>query len=851
MNNPRRIQRHLVKAIAAGALLAAAALPMAFATVAGAAGTDTVTLVTFDTTPSGGTTTANSYFGSGASGTAAVTGTFAGDGGNATITTNAPGVTFSGVVDTSTTGLTANFASTSATVPGTYNLTVTDNQGTGTETNAFIVYAAPTVSSISVPGAVDTATPTATALTLSGTGFVGTPTVIFTNTKDGTTLGPITVTPSGGTETSPVSTLGVSVTNTNSNTGNPASPGTYTVTVINPDGGAVTTAAIYTITGIEVSDASPSAIPAVATTSPVTVTVTGGGFENQATVTMSAACVTAGVKFDNAGTPATTVTGSVSSSTSLTVGVDNTATTPIQCSFTVTNNGPGGNGASFTATNVFGVGEASNYAPTITTSSLTTGTALEAGAPSGIVTFTGLGFSQYTTTGATSDIVGNADTHSLVSNCTGNSGTTLACEIVVNSGATGGSHTATLVNAVGAGQVAAGTGSIANAFTVDGPVIVSTAPAALAVGAKIGTALAVTGTGFLNTAVGSETGASLHVSSSYVSATSMTFVVTGSPTSADVGSSDVLHVSQTDAFGATVVAPVYHLTVNNAPSAAQLTYAVGTGVGVGATAQAVVIHGSNFEAGVTVGNFVNVAGVADPLVKATVTGLGAVNTAGTLINATIAIAAGDANTIDGYTITNPDGGTVTVPAVAPGGLVIDAGPTITAVSPSPVLASATNAITITGTNFAAGAVVTATANGSCATATVVSATSITVSCTFGVAQSTGTSLVVTNLDGGMATSAVVLPAVTVAKAPAFRVTGAHGVAVVGRTVRMTISGVGFFGQPRITSNAPGTRAVVTKDSGHLLTIRVTTKAGTRPGEHTFTIRLANGKTGRANYKIKK
>ncbi len=36
MNNPRRIQRHLVRAAAAGALLAAAALPLAIATSAGA-----------------------------------------------------------------------------------------------------------------------------------------------------------------------------------------------------------------------------------------------------------------------------------------------------------------------------------------------------------------------------------------------------------------------------------------------------------------------------------------------------------------------------------------------------------------------------------------------------------------------------------------------------------------------------------------------------------------------------------------------------------------------------------------------------------------------------------------------
>ena len=78
----------------------------------------------------------------------------------------------------------------------------------------------------------------------------------------------------------------------------------------------------------------------------------------------------------------------------------------------------------------------------------------------------------------------------------------------------------------------------------------------------------------------------------------------------------------------------------------------------------------------------------------------------------------------------------------------------------------------------------------------------------------------------------------------------HGHGVAGRSVMITIGGSGFYGQPRITSNEVGTRAVVTRDTGRLLTVRVTVRAGSRAGWHTFTIRLANGKSCKVNYVVK-
>ena len=108
----------------------------------------------------------------------------------------------------------------------------------------------------------------------------------------------------------------------------------------------------------------------------------------------------------------------------------------------------------------------------------------------------------------------------------------------------------------------------------------------------------------------------------------------------------------------------------------------------------------------------------------------------------------------------------------------------------------------------------------------------------------------TNLDGGTATSAVVQPAATTPppKKHPFHVTAVHGHAVAGKTVTLTITGTGFFGAPRITSNLAGTRARVYKDNGKTLWVHVSTPAGAH-GTHVFTIRLANGKSAKKAYSV--
>ena len=86
--------------------------------------------------------------------------------------------------------------------------------------------------------------------------------------------------------------------------------------------------------------------------------------------------------------------------------------------------------------------------------------------------------------------------------------------------------------------------------------------------------------------------------------------------------------------------------------------------------------------------------------------------------------------------------------------------------------------------------------------------------------------------------------------PHVRALRVNGFAMVGRTVTVTITGVGFYAQPTITSNEPGTRVGVLHDNGRTLVIRVSVAANAATGWHTLTITLANGAFCRVNYLVK-
>jgi hypothetical protein len=83
-----------------------------------------------------------------------------------------------------------------------------------------------------------------------------------------------------------------------------------------------------------------------------------------------------------------------------------------------------------------------------------------------------------------------------------------------------------------------------------------------------------------------------------------------------------------------------------------------------------------------------------------------------------------------------------------------------------------------------------------------------------------------------------------------RATSVTGSAVIGKTVTLRIAGSHFSGQPKITSNQAGTRAEVTRDSGTILTVRVTEARSARRGVHVFSIRFADGASCTVRYSLR-
>src|SRR5665213_511744 len=81
-------------------------------------------------------------------------------------------------------------------------------------------------------------------------------------------------------------------------------------------------------------------------------------------------------------------------------------------------------------------------------------------------------------------------------------------------------------------------------------------------------------------------------------------------------------------------------------------------------------------------------------------------------------------------------------------------------------------------------------------------------------------------------------------------TKVHGFPSVGTAHRFAITGGGFYGQPKITSNEPGTTVGVQHDYGNVLIVKITVPAGSAKGWHTLTITLADGRSCKVNYLVK-
>ncbi len=76
-------------------------------------------------------------------------------------------------------------------------------------------------------------------------------------------------------------------------------------------------------------------------------------------------------------------------------------------------------------------------------------------------------------------------------------------------------------------------------------------------------------------------------------------------------------------------------------------------------------------------------------------------------------------------------------------------------------------------------------------------------------------------------------------APYVAVSSIAGVAVPGRGVVLRVFGSNFSGRPRVTSNAAGTSVRVAKTRPNVLSLLVTTRAGTGKGVHVLTIHFGD------------
>jgi hypothetical protein len=113
---------------------------------------------------------------------------------------------------------------------------------------------------------------------------------------------------------------------------------------------------------------------------------------------------------------------------------------------------------------------------------------------------------------------------------------------------------------------------------------------------------------------------------------------------------------------------------------------------------------------------------------------------------------------------------------------------------------------------------------------------------------------VTMTDANAQTKTASLSLTTVAATPPpkpkYHITRVGGYVVVGRWSHLVIVGVGFYGDPKITSNERGTIVRVAHDHGNYLDVLIRAPFGSGHGWHTLTVRLANGKTAKVNYLVK-
>ncbi len=177
------------------------------------------------------------------------------------------------------------------------------------------------------------------------------------------------------------------------------------------------------------------------------------------------------------------------------------------------------------------------------------------------------------------------------------------------------------------------------------------------------------------------------------------------------------------------------LTITVSPAAVSLTSAK-PARGQGSTNQTVTLTGSGFQSGAVVG----FSGTGISIVSTTVTN-------STTIAVKVNVASNAPTGVRDVTVTNPDTGATT----CSGCFTVNAGPTVTKVTPSAVARGSTNVVlTVTGANFKAAVKAVISGTGITVVSVVrVSRSKLTVTITVAATATTGArALTVTNTDGG-------------------------------------------------------------------------------------------------------
>jgi hypothetical protein len=328
--------------------MVAAALPAMALSGTASAATTAPTIVCTNATSAAGPTCTSGYaiVGQGFSGNFVAEGSnFANDqavGGAVTLTTTAPGVTFTNIAESSATVLTADISTTSATTPGFYPVTLTDDNGTTTFAVGLGVDNGPQVATV----AGNTGTVGGANSTVSVTGtFLNNSTVTIEPPATGT---PPAIVPASTVLSNSGTTLSFTVSQAAGTT-----PGAYTVLITStwPTGALGATTTTYTVNGaptvVSITGVTPNELGIPLTNpSSQTVTISGTGFELGAILTIT----------PNPADPGVTITDPTFVNSTTMTALVTVASTAIESELTVTVVNPDTSNVS--GTGLIGIGEA-------------------------------------------------------------------------------------------------------------------------------------------------------------------------------------------------------------------------------------------------------------------------------------------------------------------------------------------------------------------------------------------------------------------------------------------------------------------------------------------------------------